>query len=422
MPEMKVEVLTLQLISHTNFYLDQTDDEYLSLVGHSLGVSKNRVKALQKYIGQTRNERELEHNAKESIKQSLIELSAMKKENRKKSFLTQVLAPYLTITLKEIHLDQSIEERIFQEFEINFGNEKNSSPLKEIIDATKNYHRGESFNVDFLHAINQVFIWKGYYLDYNLESTANIFKIKDRIIDDLIWNDTTKISVLLLKRVIPGILDSKLGYSTIATKNVVVIEDPLNQIAEVYLQELKRINSLEKFNDLRFEKYWKKAGLSLSLDIADQIYKNLLTRDFAGKNKKEIIKALEMEIALHEAKHKADNYDAPHQTLNLDREFGAHVTAAIYSEAPFMALYSAIERIQNFYFHLNEERMQENTVALWEIARKALDSSYTKETLRHDLYILYTKYRTIRENEPLPLLGPYQEKIVSAIWEYYKKQ
>ena len=156
------------------------------------------------------------------------------------------------------------------------------------------------------------------------------------------------------------------------------------------------------------------------MEKASKIYKTLMKKDFAGHTKTYIKTALSMETAIHEAKHLVDQIEHPELTLNLDAEFSAHVTSAIFNPAPRAALLSAIRRMENYAMYHRLSRMNEVARKLWEMAmRSAGGEIYTEDSLRRDLIHLYNDYRTIRENAFFEPLGDFNEKIVRKIAEHY---
>lgn len=153
--------------------------------------------------------------------------------------------------------------------------------------------------------------------------------------------------MLKTKRFIPGLLPFKAGYNNAATHFVVVIDDAIENSTEEYLRELK--NDFFKYNDNRYNRYWHSIGLpQLDLLKASAIYTKLLEKDYKGKSRDCIKQSQEIETAIHEAKHQVDGIEHPELTLNFDAEFSAHVTSAIFSPSPHVALLSAIQRMDRF--------------------------------------------------------------------------
>ena len=186
--------------------------------------------------------------------------------------------------------------------------------------------------------------------------------------------------------------------------------------AEADSLELEKGDLYRKYGDKRYEIFWKYLGLSQNLAKAGEIYNTLMKKDFGGKSKAYIKRIEEINTAIHEAKHIVDQIEHPELTLNLDAEFSAHVTEAIYSPAPNVALLEAIQRMEKYAMYQRQPYLNDVVYKMWMIAdRSAYDEQYTNDSLRVDLMHLYESYRTIRENAYFEPLDEFYEKIVSKL-------
>jgi hypothetical protein len=417
-PEMELPFVANQLLSQTSVYLDKSDPEYLDLLGNSIGVSQGKIKDVQHYVLSKRSMNRFESGLLAALDKSSLEAARLKGEKKKNYFAVNVLAPYLTMLLQKKQLPENLGRRIAEDFAENFGMIRGENPLVALSSCIDSYNRGDACNVDSLHLMNESLETQGFVLQLSLDdANANLLQIRDTVAD-VRWDDTGRVRVILARRVIPGMLPPLLGYSEIAVPRVIIIENMGDAFAG------SRKDAFEKgdfaYADKRFEDYWRAMGLNLTLERANEIHRILLERDFKGKSGRRIARSLMMETALHEAKHKTDNYDAPWLTLNLDAEFSAHVTAAIFCDAPFASLASAIDRLQNFYVNLGDAVMGRATAALWRVAENAVSRNYTSGQLRGELVQVYSDYRTERELLPLPPLDAYKDRIVPAVYSYFR--
>ena len=143
-------------------------------------------------------------------------------------------------------------------------------------------------------------------------------------------------------------MPSKSGYYTIGMRYVIILDDMVAARAESDSLELEKGGLYRKYVDKRFELFWRYLGLNMTLQKASEIYNLLLKKDFGGKSIAYIKRAEELNTTIHEIKHIVDQIEHPELTLNLDAEFSAHVTEAIFSPAPNVALLSAIQRMENY--------------------------------------------------------------------------
>lgn len=419
--DMDDDILDEYLIRQSSFYIDKTDNEYLELLSQSFGISKDKVKKVQKHIISKKNQATVERDYDRAIIQKIEALKKSNKDDRRLDFVYNILAPYLSalsrnepLLVKESNLFQ--EQDVVELFEKFFPGGGNS--FADLVSSAHGYFKGEYFNINKQHNVNKVLMPYGLLLDFEIESCANVMQIQDTILTPMAYKGDS-VAVLKTRRIIPGLLPSKIGYSSAATYFVIVIDDAVEKQVEKFTRELKAdFSKYGSKNDL-YNRYWRLIGLP-KFDIfkANEIYSKLLEKDFGGKSREFIKYAQEMETVIHEAKHQVDGIEHPELTLNLDIEFSAHVTAAIFSPAPRVALLSAIQRMDNFGISLGDTTSYNVSRQLWELAIKsAEDSTYTEQQLKSDLIEIYNSYRTIREKQSFERLDDFRDQVVSKLFK-----
>ncbi|MCF0215713.1 MAG: hypothetical protein HUK21_05085 [Fibrobacteraceae bacterium] len=420
---MDDDILDEYLLRQASFYIDKTDDEYLEQVARSFGISVSKVKKVQKHIISKKSRSKVEWDYDSAIIRKIKELKASKKESERNNFVYNILAPFLSTLSQNKNLlvkedGQVRNQEVFDLFEKFFPGCGNS--LVNFVFSVRGYFNGKYYNVNVLHDLNRVLMPYSLYVDFEIESCANIMQIQDTILAPMAYKGDS-VAVLKTKRIIPGLLPSKVGYSTAATHFVVVIDDAVENQTEEYVRELK--TDFIKYGDKIYNRYWHIIGLP-QLDVlkASEIYTKLLEMDYASKSRNYIKISKEIETVIHEAKHQIDGIEHPELTLNLDAEFSAHVTSAIFSPSPYAALLSAIQRMDRFGITQGEPVLYNVSKQLWELAIKsANDSSYTRDCLKLDLIDIYNNYRTIREMQYFSGLDDFQNLVVSEISKYYQK-
>jgi hypothetical protein len=211
-------------------------------------------------------------------------------------------------------------------------------------------------------------------------------------------------------------MPSKKGYFVIGMRYVIVLDDMIAVQAEADSLELQKGDLFRKYADKRYERFWRYLGLDQTLAKASDVYNILLKKDFGGKSIAYIKRVEQINTSIHEAKHIVDQIEHPELTLNLDAEFSAHVTEAIYSPSPNVALLSAIQRMENYAMLQRQPYLNDVVKKMWLMAnRSAYEKQYTNDSLRVDLMRLYENYRTIRENAYFDPLDNFFEKIVSKL-------
>jgi hypothetical protein len=267
---------------------------------------------------------------------------------------------------------------------------------------------GGYFDLNDLVQINKTLLSKGFVLNYDIKRKyVNIFQISKKLCDRRNWKSVT-LSVVLVKRFYPNILPGARGYSGLWDNFVVVIEDFYPFTAEAMLKEGHSKRPENAYISTRHEKLWQAIGKSMTIDKANQILYRLSDKDFRTMSLKETANALITQTAIHETKHKIDEWEDPNQKLSLDHEASAHLASAIFSPCPFDGLRSAIQRMESFYENTRSHQIGKLLYKLWSLADIALTQNYSKEKLREELRKIYSSYRTVQRGEPLIPLDEFQ--------------
>ncbi|MEE0876784.1 MAG: hypothetical protein UIH18_05755 [Fibrobacteraceae bacterium] len=419
-PEMEMDILAQHIYSQNPIDLDSQNKEYVAMLAKSFGMKEDEIVDIQKHILSKKTTSRMKQDYEAALHKKIFELKQRNRKSAQKDFIVNVLAPYLD-DLSRGHIYKSgLENEVFEReicelYEKFFSEANAAQSMRDFMNAAKIYFSGESFNVDYLNTINGNLLKHGFFLDFELQSMASILKVQDTLLPMTLYRDDS-LAVIKLKRFIPGLMPSKVGFYTIGMRYVVVLDDMTLVRAEADSMELVQGKSYRKYNDIRIERFWRSLGLDLNLQKASEIYNILLKKDFEDKSLAYIKKAAELNTTIHEAKHIVDQIEHPELTLNLDAEFSAHVTETIFSPVPNVALLSAIQRLERYAMHQRLSRLNQVVVDLWQIAMlSAYKEKYTNDSLQQDLIELYNNYRTIRENASFESLDEFTEKVIKKL-------
>ena len=379
------------------------------------------VHKIQKYIIKKGTEANLRFAYEAMLHAKVVDLLCKNGSGARKDFVVNVLAPYLNSLTKNEPYKSGIDQEIFENDVVCLFGKFFEKPhvLRDFIDNLHRYNNGGISSTDNLNTLNKILVEYDLFVVLNQQNNLNVLKIDDVILppSEYKWKS---ISVLNLKRIMPGLLPPLQGFYTAGENQVVVMDDMVKMSVEETAAEIEQGRFFSKYEDKRFNKFWHSIGFNLDVEKASKVYKSLMKKSFAGRTKSYIKTALAMETSIHEAKHLADQIEHPELTLNLDAEFSAHVTSAIFNPAPNAALFSAIRRTENYAMYHQLSRMNEVVRKLWEMAmRSAGEEIYTDDSLRHDLIRLYNDYRTIRENAFFEPLEDFNTEIVRKVAEHY---
>ena len=311
--EAKTPYIAFNMLLQNQIMVNNKNERYLGFLENTYGVNRKQMKQVYGFLSRHESMEEVRQKVNEEISKSIKEC---KKVRRKKEdfFIANVLAPYLALMVNQFYIDRDDSQEIQTLFSEIFGG---NNILNDLENGTLSYNSGGYLDLNYLLDLNLLLQAKGFYLNYSLSNKfSNIYKISKAI--NIQWKNSQNFDIYLLKRMYPNILPPGIGYSGVFADNVLVIEDFFPLFARRYIAEIKK----------------------------RQI--DLQNRDFVGLSLKQIERALIIQTAIHEAKHKVDEYEAPNQRLNIDNEISAHLTEAIFSPCPYNALHSAIERLRSF--------------------------------------------------------------------------
>lgn len=421
---MEQNILAFHMYSQTQLDLDSENKENVALLAKSFGMEESEVVETQKIILSMKTGSSLRWKFRSAIENKIADLEKSEGMKAREDFVVNVLAPYLSLLTRNELSSVGLESLEFQnnicKLYAKFFPERFKNSLEMFVGDVRFYFDGGTSSVKYLHELNANISQYGYYLDFELKNSSNILKIQDSILPETRYGNAF-IRVLNLKRMMPGLLQSKNGYYTIGGNTVIILDDMVNHSAHELVAEMERPH-FSKYTDRRFVNFWRSIGLNLDLVKASKIYMDLVKRDLDGKSFAYVKAVMQMAVAVHEAKHLVDNIEHPELTLNIDREFSAHITESIYSPAPYVELFSLINRMQHYAVFNRVGALNETTRRLWELAiRSAKDSSYSVEMLRSDLLELYNNYRTIREHAGFEPLDNFERVVVNGVNEFYRK-
>jgi len=416
LPEMKMPYIALNMALRTRIKITD-NEEYLEALEKKSGMSRSKIKRLFRYL--LKND-DLLGNASSEINKSLKEFRSLPGEKRTDFFIINILAPYLTIVVNDFAVNAQDEEEIRIIFAELFNVPKDkANPLIELTEGTYRYNHGGSSNLSYKYDLNDYLKSKGFYLDYVLRrSYANIFKIEHIICADEEWNEGEKISIFVLKRIYPNLLESKLGFAPAWHSDVVVVKDFFYDIAKEYEKELKEKLPLRPYRDNSHQELWKSQNIKIDLERANKIRYELAYKDLNGASLSEIEKDLIIQTAIHEVKHRIDEIEMPSMRLNLDTEISAYLTAAITGVYPFLGLREIIEWTEAYYHSTRYAELRYLLTDLWILADESLKQNYTKERLRAELLKIYENYRTIQEDANFIDLTEFKQRMIPIIFNF----
>jgi len=382
--EAKTPYIAFNMLLQTQIKVNNKNADYLEFLENSFGTSKKQIEQVYDFLSSQVNGKDVRWKVNEEIKKSLKEY---KNIHRKKTdfFIINILAPYLTLTVNQFYIDSDDSQEIQNIFSEIFRTDTQRNFLGELEKGTFAFNSGGYFNLDYILNLNLLLQTKGFYLTYDVQNKySNIFKISKAI--NIQWKRNQSFYIFLLNRIYPNVLSPTLGFSGVFADNVVVIEDFFPLLAKEYSEKSKK------------------------RDV------DLSSRDFVKSNLKQIETYLIIQTAIHEAKHKADEFEVPNQRLNIDNETSAHLTAAIFSPCPFNGLNSAIDRLEGFKRSVNARALNNVHNQLSNLKVKILNQNYKPEQLRIELRKIYANYRTIIDNEPFIDLVYFENYVVPAIY------
>lgn len=403
MPEMDKDILASHILAQQAIYLDDKSAAYAKLVGNSFGISARDFLDLQEHIVKKRKRTLLEIDAKIAMERYIKKLEGKRDDSSRKEYVTQLLVPFM----QKKAGGEGVDGRIDAAVQAMFGQFFPAVPdaLEELVKSIERYHSGGYHNADYLRSVNYALKEHGFFMLLELDRAANVLCIEDTIVAPLVYSGVEGISVLALRRRVPGFLPPFKGYSTLGSEEVVVLLDMIDFTAEEVLAELKQGEAFETFADPKLESSRRRLGIPIGTDESNEVYRTLLKKDFGKRSKKYVARALAMGTALHEAKHRVDNIVLPEMTLNYDGETSAYLTAAMFSAAPHYELLSAIKHIEGYCYRHREKPLIKTLKALWELAKQDAKGEITEDELR--------------DGYALPELEKFEDEIVPQCWKFF---
>ena len=303
-PDMEPDILAQHIYSQNPINLESSNKEYVKILAKSFGMSENDIVAIQKHILSKKTTDKMKDDYEVALHKKVHELKQRNGSAARKDFVVNVLAPYFdALSRNQIYkfgMENEIFERdVCQLYEKFFPGDNAAQSLYAFMNASKIYFSGESFNVDYLNAINRNLLRYGLFLDFELQSTANLLSVQDTLLPMTVYKGDS-LAAIKLKRFIPGLMPSKSGYYTIGMHYVVVLDDMIAAHAESDFLELEKGELYKKYDDKRFERFWRYLGMNMTLQKASEIYNFLMKKDFEGKPIAYIKRAEELNTTIHE--------------------------------------------------------------------------------------------------------------------------
>lgn len=412
----KPAVLAFTVIQHTVIDMTKGEDSFLDTLSKYFGTTRSEGKMVIAYTDEHNNRNTVGINASMEIEKSLLDLEKSNQTGSRDEFILNVMSPFLQCVLHNNPLPPEAYFKIYNWYAKEFQINNAPNGLSAVATSIKSYREGGSFHADSLNLLNQQIMPYGKIFQLNNRyKQACLLDVTDTILAPRKWKDST-ISVIETGRNIPCFLGIEFGYSSMNTNYVIVVKDKIHQQAEEYFVQLDTSWHGTFYPDRRLaERIWWRLGLGMTRLDADKIRSSLLKHDFEHRDLDSIAKELEIETAIHEAKHITDYIDRPTMLLNFDCEVSAHLTEAICSNTPFHGLVDAIQRIEGFYANSGNPLMAKTLIQLWKIASVASDSAYSKDTLREKLREVYSSFIAESTNAPLPTLDEFNNTIVPDI-------
>ena len=441
-PEMDEEILAFHLYNSGDFDPKNANPEYVKLLARSFGMSVLEVQKMQKHLLEKGSAAKT-RKAAEAAMRAKVERRQIRSTSARNDFAVNVLAPYLALLAKsstevsdhcircdsELRetlrrrvfaksglLDGKFNERVCALYGWFFDEDEEHNSLSAFLDFF--YGKSDGAHAPALNRLNGRLLQYGFYAEWTYGGFV-LFGVNRYILDRMTYKGRP-LAIVDLKRLVPGLMPSMLGYYSSGSQQVLVLDDMVDANVDEIAAEMAQIDYFEKYGDRSFDKYWHSVGLDLRTPTASEIYRRLMKKDFAGRSKRWIKKAQEMGVAVHEAKHIADQIEHPNLSLSLDLEFSAYVTMTIFSLAPNATLMLALDRLQSYAMANRTYALDRVVRSLWQMARRsAFDEDYTDDLLRRDLLALYDGYFTIKGDAMFEPLDDFRAQIASKIAEGY---
>lgn len=409
-PQQQTAFAAYTIIQHAVIDLTKGESEFADTLTKYFGTTRSEGKDIIRYVEEMDTRDKVENDVEIRIRTSLPTFGTGDIAKSRKRFLVDVISPYLQCTLHGNPLPPDLRRAIEERYAQYYGTATDANGLAATIASIENYRNGSVFSVDSLNLLNTQLRAYGNLLQIsNRSEQACMLDVDDTLLPPTAWKSGT-LSVIEVQRRIPCFLPSEYGYSTMASDYVVVLKDKIRENARGQFDGLNGAPYTGESDRL-----FASLGLSMRSEDANRIVRALLHRDFEGKSAEQVARALTVETAIHEAKHKTDEIDLPTMTLNWDCEISAHLTQAICGNTPFHSLVDAIGRIEGFHEPQDDPEIALLLSQLWGIAAKAAAPGYQEARLRQDLRQVYDGYVTFSSRSHLPPLENFNRVVVPPI-------
>lgn len=330
----------------------------------------------------------------------------------KTAFMSNVMLPYLTLLSRGRSVPMDLENKIWDSFGKVFPKPINSaSILTDYINRFKEYVSGTPLENSYMIEVNRIL--KPYH--FRLSMDINHCAIYS-LLDTRITVDTLGISdILMQKRVGVSLIGWEMGQATYADSNITLtseyIADEMNDIKIVLSTD-----SLPKSFKPAANELWKNIGITLTVDRANNIYRNLLRKEFKADINSDIMKMIIRDVSTHEMKHKYDETVLSNeQRIAMDAEISAHLAEAICGGIPIYGLFCYINRMQSFFASVDQVQIRMKLkpliVEAWNLAINLENGKSTEKDVVNTLKLRYANYMTLTGYK-LPALGSFENALI----------
>jgi hypothetical protein len=333
-------------------------------------------------------------------------------------YFQNIMLPFLTYTSMGLVLRASIEEAIFNRFRETFdtsGKDPLGDALYEFTMAFRKYLLGGSLHVRYQNNLNTMLLKHG----------LNIFVRKlaclgYEVLDYKIPVQRSGVGdVVFLNKISVSLSMNFLGLSMLDEKNVILTMDNFLEYTDNILYTVEKKQHHFSYTRRRIKNNWTDLNTGFSLEKADEIYVKLMTMEFEGLTKGQIVNRIIRETAVHEVKHKWDEASGNATGwYNVDDETSAHISAILFGNIPYYSLVAFINRCQRFYANIKikevQEKMKPIIVNCWNIASQASKEKISKEKVKEELRKIYDEYRIFEDNSPLPDMDRFEKEVIES--------
>ena len=416
--EQKTEFVTYTMSQFTIFDLSNKEKKYKEWLNKTFGSSLDQIDDVLEYAKNVRTKERLVSDVNAQLLENIHSKKKDGDNEKIDDFVVNVLTPYLWLLRNEYYVSSRADELIKERYVEYFGLSEGKNGLQSLINSFTEYQNGGFYSNDSIRLINDAIVGRGYYLKFDPNSKyVCVFDVDDTLYRP-VADDIYDFTVYLIKRRIPCALPSELGYSSNGAKDVVVIRDNIEKRLEEVIKN-SNDDSFLYYKTSRMNSIWRSCGLDMDLSKANAIFKKLDSLDFKDKTVESIFADLVLETAIHEAKHKYDEFLNPEFGYNWDSEISAHFAQIMFSNTPYHSLIDGIRRVEGFANVSVDENNSAVVNGLWSIAIQAAENNLTKDDVRRQVYDLYLQYQTY-DAKFMTNIKDFEKIIIPKIWENIK--